>query len=144
MALDTSKVSNRVWHAGPLHKLKSYGISSRLFGHISSFLSSKRFQVVLDGKSSQEYQVNAGVPQGIILGPTVSLLCINDFPDDVTWHIAICADDTKLYSKCDQASDLWQNLVRNLNLTHENYRLGQEVAYWFQCWENITCFTWPV
>ena len=48
MALDTSKVSNRVWHAGPLHKLKSYGISSRLFGHISSFLSSKRFQVVLD------------------------------------------------------------------------------------------------
>ena len=106
MALDISKISNRVWHAGPLHKLKSYGISSRAFGHISSFLSSRRLQVALDGKSSQEYQVNAGVPQGIILGPTVFLLYINDFPDDVTCNIAIRADDTKLYSKCDQASDL--------------------------------------
>ena len=24
--------------------------------------------------------------------------------------IAICADDTTLYSKCDQAADLWQQL----------------------------------
>ena len=24
------------------------------------------------------------------------------------YNIAICADDTTLYSECDQASDLWQ------------------------------------
>ena len=32
----------------------------------------------------------------------------NDLPVDVICDIAIYADDTTLYSKCDQASDLWQ------------------------------------
>ena len=66
--------------------------------------------MVLDGESSQEYPVNPGVPEGSILGPTLFLLIINDLPDDVICNIAICADDSTLYSKCDQASDLWQQL----------------------------------
>ena len=99
-----------VWHAGLLHKLKSYGISGQIFGLISSFLCNRRRRVVLDGKSSQEYPVNAGVRQGSILGPTLFLLYINDLPDDVICGIAIYADDTTLYSKCDRASDLWQQL----------------------------------
>ena len=108
VALDISKVSDRVWHAGLLQKLKSYGISGRTFGFLSSFLSNRRLRVVLDGKSSQEYPVNAGAPQGSILSPTLFLLYINDVPDDVICDIVIYADDTTLYSKCDQASDLWQ------------------------------------
>ena len=66
--------------------------------------------MVLEGKSSQEYPVNAGIPKGSILGPTLLLLYINDFPDDVICNIVIYADDNTLYSKCDQASDLWQQL----------------------------------
>ena len=38
------------------------------------------------------------------------LLYINGLPDDVTCDIAFYADDTTLYSKWDQASDLWQQL----------------------------------
>ena len=110
VALDISKAFDRVWHAGLLHKLKSYGISGQIFGLISSFLSNKQLRVVLDGKSSQEYPVIAGVPQGSILGPTLFLLYINDLPDDVICNIAIYADDTTLSSKCNQASDLWQEL----------------------------------
>ena len=110
VALDISKAFDRVWHAGLYHKLKSYGISGQIFGLISSFLSNRRLHVVLDGKSSQEYPVDAGVPQGSILGPTLFLLYINDLPDDVICNVAIYADDTTLYSKCNQASDLWQQL----------------------------------
>ena len=63
--------------------------------------------MVLDGKYSQEYPTNAGVPRRSILGPTLFLLYINVLPDDVICNIAIYADDSTLYSKCDQASDLW-------------------------------------
>ena len=62
VVLDISKAFDRVWHAALLHKLKSYGISGQIFGLISSFLSNRRLRVVLDGKSSQEFPINAGVP----------------------------------------------------------------------------------
>ena len=44
------------------------------------------------------------------LGPTLFLPYINDLPDDVIYDIAIYADDTTLYYKCDRASELWQQL----------------------------------
>ena len=66
--------------------------------------------MVLKGKSSQEDPVNARVPQGSIVGATFFLLYINNLPDDVTYNTAVYADNNTLYSKCDQASNLWQQL----------------------------------
>ena len=77
-----------VWHGGLLHKLKSYGISGQIFGLISSFLSNRQLEVVLDGKSAQEYPNNARMPKGSIRGPTLFLLYINDLPDGVICDIA--------------------------------------------------------
>ena len=77
------KAFDRVWHDGLSHKLKCYGISGQIFDAIFSFLSNRQLQVVLDDKSSQEYTVNTGLPQGSIFGPTLFLLYINDLPDDI-------------------------------------------------------------
>ena len=86
--------------------------------------------MALHGKSSQEFPVNAGVPQGSILDPTLFLLYINDLPDDVTCDIAIYADDTTLYSKCDQASALWQQL----ELASELKSDLQDTVNWGKKW----------
>ena len=110
VALDISKVFDRVWHTGLLHKFKSYGISGQIFGFISSFLSNRWLRVVLDEICSQEYSFNVGAPQGYVLGPALLLLYINDLSGDVICNIPIYTDDITLYSKCDQASDLWQQL----------------------------------
>ena len=121
VALDISKAFDRVWHAGLLHKFKFYGISGQIFGLISSFVINRRLRVVLDGKSSQEYPVNAGVPQGSILGPTLLLLYINDLSDDVICDTVIYADI--LLSVLSVIRHLiWGNSVNwllNLNLIYE-------------------------
>ena len=99
--------------------------------------------MVLDGKSSQEYPFNDGAPEGFILGHTLFLLYITDLPDDVICDIAVCADDTTLYCKCDQASDVLQQLELASELESD---LGDTVDWgkkWlvdFECWENSIGF----
>ena len=144
VALDISKALDRVWHAGLLHELKSDKISGHIYDLISSFLGTRQLWVVLDGKSSQEYPDNAGVPQGSILGAAFFLPYINDLPDDVTWNIAVYADDTFLYSKCDQLNSITWIEFWTWIWSTRHCGLGQEVACWCQCWENSASFVWLV
>ena len=87
--------------------------------------------MVLDGKSSQECPVNAGVPQGSIVGHTLFPLYINDLRDDVLCDNAVYADDATLDYKCDLASDLWQQLELDSELESDlrDTELGQGVAF---------------
>ena len=73
VALGISKAFDRVWHAGLFQKLNPYGIVGL------SFPRNRRHKVILDGTSSQEYPVNAGVPQFSILAPTLFLLSLMTF-----------------------------------------------------------------
>ena len=121
IALDISKAFDQVWHKGLLHKLSSYGISGRVHSIIKSFLSGRSMKVVVNGQSSKVHAINAGVPQGSVLGPTLFLIFINDLPDSVIRSfINIFADDTTIYgttSKNVNHSDLAPNLSSDLSVT---------------------------
>ena len=87
--------------------------------------------MVLDGNLHKNIQLMLEVlKKRSIFGPTLFLLNINDLPDDIICGIAIYADDTTLYSKCDQASDLWEqlDLVSELESDLQYTGLGQDIA----------------
>ena len=63
VALDISKAFDRVWYA---IFFTNVSLQAEIFGVISSFLSNRLLWVALDGKSSQEYRVNARVPQVVL------------------------------------------------------------------------------
>ena len=96
--LDTSKAFDKVWHEGFIFKLKQNGISGDLLNILTDFLSNRKQRVVLNGQVSTWTSVNAGVPQGSILGPLLFLIYINDLSDNLSSNVKLFADDTSLFS----------------------------------------------
>ncbi|XP_052750997.1 uncharacterized protein LOC128200723 [Galleria mellonella] len=78
VGLDIAKAFDRVWHRGLLSKLPYYGLPDSLCKWVASFLSGRRIKTVVDGCCSDSMDINAGVPQGSVLSPTLFLLHIND------------------------------------------------------------------
>ena len=93
MFLDISKAFDRVWHLG-LYKLKQNGISGNLLETLTDFLKDRKQRVVLNGQNSSLANIEAGVPQGSILGPLLFLIYINDLSDNLSTNVKLFADDT--------------------------------------------------
>jgi hypothetical protein len=95
--LDISKAFDKVWHKGLLGKLNQIGITGELYTWFVSYLKDRRQKVIINGTSSDEATVMAGVPQGSILGPLLFLIYINDLSTDISSEISMFADDTAIY-----------------------------------------------
>ena len=103
---DISKAFDRVWHLGLLYKLRKFGIKGKLLEWFKAYLSDRKQSVVIDGYQSNTKLINAGVPQGSVLGPFLFLLFINDITDNITSNIKLFADDTSLYIVIDSENDI--------------------------------------
>ena len=78
-----------------------------------------------------------------ILGSTLFLLYINNLPDEVIYDIVFYGDDTTLYSTCDQAFGLWQQLELGSELESDLRDIVDWGRKWlvdFKCWKNSTYF----
>jgi hypothetical protein len=91
--LDISLAFDRVWHIGFLHKLR-HSLPLNYFLVLKSCLLNRHFQVKIESTFTDLLPVNAGVPQGSVLGPLLYLLYISDLPTSPDTTIATFADDT--------------------------------------------------
>jgi hypothetical protein len=78
--LDIEKAFDTTWHPGLLYKLSKLQFSTILIKLIGSFLSQRKFRVLVEGKTSTPRYMQAGVPQGSVLSPALYNLYINDTP----------------------------------------------------------------
>ena len=67
--LDISKAFGKFWNEGLIYKLKQNGIKGNLLDTLTNFLNDKKQRVVLNGQHSKWVNIEAGFPQGTILGP---------------------------------------------------------------------------
>ena len=122
--LDISKAFDRVWHVGLLYKLKLLGICGSYYNLVQSFLDSRHQRVVLNGQSSKWSLVEAGFPQGSILGPLLFLVYINDLPQGLRCNVKLFADDTSLFSTITSPAISLSSLNEDLvKITHWAYQL---------------------
>ena len=84
-------------HKDILFKLKQAGIDSTLLQWLSSYLLIRKQNVLIPGRSSNWSPIEAGVPQGSILGPLLFLIYINDIILNINSTVRLFADDTSLY-----------------------------------------------
>ena len=99
--LDIVAAFDSVWHEGLLFKLFRAGVHGRSWRWISAFLSGRQLRVTHSNCKSDWFPVNAGVPQGSILGPILFLIFINDLPCASSVSPAIFADDIALWPRLD-------------------------------------------
>ena len=103
---DISKAFDRVWHRGLLFKLKQNGISGNILHWIESYLSNRTQKVFVGSAKSQSLEVNAGVPQGSVLGPLFFLIYVNDIVENLLSITRLFADDTSLSCTTSVLADL--------------------------------------
>ena len=112
---DISKAFDRVWHRGLLYKLRRTGITGSLLSWFSHYLQDRKQRVVLPGIAASWSPIQAGVPQGSILGPLLFILYINDIVEDIRSSIRLFADDTSLYIIVDDPLDAAVTLNSDLS-----------------------------
>ena len=64
---------------------------------MEDFLKERKQRVVLNGQASTWNNINAGVPQGSILGTLLFLIYINDLTEGLTTNVKLFSDDTSLF-----------------------------------------------
>ena len=126
--LDFAKAFDKVPHQRLICKMKSLNIAGEIIAWIQAWLSGHKQRVVLNGQQSDLIPVPCGVPQGLVLGPPLFVIFIDDIDLCIEALSALLlkfADDTKVVKRirCDTDKQELQSIVSNLHAWAERWQM---------------------
>ncbi len=93
--LDVAQAFDKVWHEGLIYKIKQQ-LPINFHAILESYLSNRKFRVKYNDSKSDLCKINAGIPQGSVLGPILYLLYTADLPTSKNVITTTFADDTAI------------------------------------------------
>jgi hypothetical protein len=122
--LDVAKAFDTVWHDGLVYKLHAAGVPLAMVRLLNSFLNRRVFHAKIGQVLSTQREIQAGVPQGSVLSPTLYAIFTADIPKPDNTKIALYADDTAILVRS------WspEIISRDLQGAVEN------LESWFRTW----------
>lgn len=115
--LDVSQAFDKVWHEGLKFKLRQW-LPSCYARMLASYLTNRYFRIRQEDYHSDLQDINAGVPQGSVLGPLLYLLYTSDLPEVEKNTTATFADDTAVLAVADDNNESVSRLNKSLVEIH--------------------------
>ncbi len=91
--LDVAQAFDKVWHDGLISKIKKL-LPTEFHNILENYLRLRKFQIKYNECVSKVSEINAGIPQGSVLGPVLYLLYTADLPTSNDVITSTFADDT--------------------------------------------------
>jgi len=123
--LGIKQAFDKVWHQGLLYKLRKK-LPDQIFLILNSYIIDRYFQVKIENTLSQYHPVQAGAPQGSVLGPLLYLIFTAYILTTDDTIIATFADHTATLSSDtnpNRASDKLQLCLNVLQTWLEQWRV---------------------
>ena len=95
--LDMFKAFVKVWHKGPIFKLKQNGVSGNHLSTLTTFLRFRKQRVVLIGQLSSWSNIEVCVPQGSVFGPLLTHIYVSDLSDGLRINTRLFAGNASLF-----------------------------------------------
>lgn len=119
--LDIARYFEKIWHDGLIAKCQvEFGFADAELNWLKSYLSGRNQSVQVGTQRSHCRQLNAGVPQGSVLGPLLAIMYLNSLGNLTENEMLFFADDSSIFAKhsADNARETEASLQRDLNAIH--------------------------